>query len=170
MGYVPSRADSDVWMKKNEEFELWEYIAVYVDDLALSMKDPKAFNEKLTEKYKLKLKGVGPIHYHLGVEYTRDKDGTLAQGSGKYIDKMVDTYVQFYNDKPKEYACPLEKGDHPELDNSEFVDGEGIAQYQTMIGQLRWCVSLGRFDIFTATMSMTLLRIAPRKGHLVRLK
>jgi hypothetical protein len=170
MGYVPSKADSDVWMKKNIKLNLWEYVAVYVDDLALAMKEPEKFIKELREKYQYKLKGVGPLSYHLGAEYTRDKDGTLAQGSKTYIDKMVATYEQFFQEKPKEYACPLEKGDHPELDNSEFLDGEGIAQYQTMIGQLQWCISLGRFDIFTSTMSMSRWQIAPRKGHLDRLK
>jgi hypothetical protein len=134
------------------------------------MKDPETFIRTLRENYKYKLKGVGPISYHLGAEYTRDKDGTLTQGSKRYIEKMIATFEQFFQEKPKEYVSPLKKGDHPELDSSDFVDGEGIAQYQTMIGQLQWCISLGRFDIFTSTMSMSRWRVAPRKGHLDRLK
>ena len=43
----------------------YEYIAVYVDDLAISKQDPLAFCDTLKEKYKLKLKGVGPTSYHL---------------------------------------------------------------------------------------------------------
>ena len=42
------------------------YIAVYVDDLAICMKDQKSFCDTLKDKYKLKWKGVGPISYHLG--------------------------------------------------------------------------------------------------------
>ena len=41
------------------------------------MKDPQAFCDTLKEKYNLKLKGVGPLSYHLGCGYTRDEDGTL---------------------------------------------------------------------------------------------
>jgi hypothetical protein len=39
-----------------------------------------------------------------------------------------------------------------------------------MIGCLQWALSLGRFDIQTATMSMTRFCVAPRKGHLERVK
>ena len=49
----------------------------FLCDLAICMKDPKSFCDTLNEKYKLKLKGVGPISYHLGCGYTRDEDGTL---------------------------------------------------------------------------------------------
>jgi hypothetical protein len=72
--------------------------------------------------------------------------------------------------KPKEYTSPLEKGDHPEIDQSEELDNDGIKKYQTMIGCLQWAVSLGRFDIQTATMTMSCFRAAPRLGHLTRLK
>jgi hypothetical protein len=65
---------------------------------------------------------------------------------------------------------PLEKGDHPEIDTSEELDADGIKRYQTMIGCLQWAVSLGRFEIQTTTMTMSHFRVAPRKGHLVRLK
>jgi hypothetical protein len=45
--------------------------------------------------------------------------------------------------KPKEYTSPLEKGDHPEIDNTEKLDEEGIKKYQTMIGCLQWAVFWG---------------------------
>ena len=59
MGFKPSRADPDIWMKSSKDGSHYEYIAVYVDDLTISMKDPKSFCDKLKEKYKLKLKVVG---------------------------------------------------------------------------------------------------------------
>jgi hypothetical protein len=39
-----------------------------------------------------------------------------------------------------------------------------------MIDCLQCAVSLGRFDIQTATMTMSRFRVASRKGHLERLK
>ena len=58
MGFKPSKADPDIWMKSSKDGSHYEYIAVYVDDLAICMKDPKSFCDTLKEKYKLKLKGV----------------------------------------------------------------------------------------------------------------
>ena len=40
----------------------YEYIAVYVDDLAIAAKDPQAFCHELKRRYNLKLKGVGPLN------------------------------------------------------------------------------------------------------------
>jgi hypothetical protein len=71
---------------------------------------------------------------------------------------------------PKEYISPLEKGDHPEIDETKELGEDGIKKYQTMIGCLQWAVYLGRFDIQTATMTMLCFRSAPRAGNLNRLK
>jgi hypothetical protein len=70
--------------------------------------------------------------------------------------------------KPHENTLPLEQGDHPEIDTSKELDVVGIKRYQTMIGCRQWAVSLGRFDIQTATMTMSRFCFAPRKGHLER--
>ena len=41
--FKPSKADPDIWMRSSKDGTLYEYIAVYVDDLAIYMKDPKPF-------------------------------------------------------------------------------------------------------------------------------
>jgi hypothetical protein len=68
--------------------------------------------------------------------------------------------------KPRKYISPSEKGNHPEVDTSEELYAEGIKKYRTMIGSFQWAVSLGQFDIKTATMTMSWFRAAPRQGHL----
>ena len=168
MGFTPSRAENDIWMRPCEHG--YKYIATYVDDLAICLPDPQAIIDLLTETYGYKLKGTGPISYHLGCDYFRDDDGTLCSAPRKYIEKMIDSYVQMFGQKPKEATSPLERGDHPELDTSPELDAEGIKKYQSLIGSLQWAVSIGRFDITTAVMSMSSYRAAPRVGHLDRLK
>ena len=84
---------------------------------------------------------------------------------------MVDSYVQMFGGKPSQNVqAPLDKNDHPELDTSQLLDGEGINKYQSLIGTLQWTITLGRFDIATAVMSMSGFRVAPRIGHLQRLQ
>ena len=55
MGFKPSKADPDIWMKssKDDRSGYYEYIAVYVDDLAICTKDPQAFCHTLRETDKL---------------------------------------------------------------------------------------------------------------------
>ena len=72
---------------------------------------------------------------------------------------------------PKQnYTSPIEKNDHPELDNSELLDEDWTQKYQSLIGALQWVVTIGRFDVQTAVMSLSSFRAAPRRGHLNRVK
>ena len=65
---------------------------------------------------------------------------------------------------------PLYKNDHPELDTSEILEGDMAAKYLTMVGQLQWLVTLGRFDLHAHVATMSRFRTAPRQGHMDRLK
>ena len=67
---------------------------------------------------------------------------------------------------PPKYRSPMEKDAHPELDTSDPLKEDGIKRYQSLIGALQWCVTLGRFDIACAVMTMSCFRAAPNKNHL----
>ena len=97
------------------------------------MKDPKSFCDKLKEKDKLKLKGVGPINYHLGCGYTRDEDGTLVADPRKYVDIILESYEKTFGEKPKKIKKPPVGGDHTVSDISDFCDQDQIKQYQTIV-------------------------------------
>lgn len=168
LDFFPSRTETDIWMRKMKNH--YEYICVYVDDLIICSRHPKRIIDKLEKDHCFKLKGTGPIEFHLGCDYFRDQEGTLCYGPKKYIGKLIDEYEREFGDKPKRYSSPLERGDHPELDTSKLLDMRGIKQYQSLIGSLQWVVQLGRFDITTAVMTMSGFRSAPRVGHLDRVK
>jgi Reverse transcriptase (RNA-dependent DNA polymerase) len=169
MGFFPSKAENDIWMRKVGDH--YEYIARYVDDLAIASKNPKAITDALTNEHKFKLKGTGPISYHLGCDFYRDEHGVLCMRPKAYIEKIVDNYERLFGSKPKtNVTSPLEKGDHPELDTTEEEEVDGIKRYQSLIGALQWAISLGRFDIATAVMTLSKFRAAPRKGHTSRVK
>ena len=130
--FRPSRADPDVWMRPEPGGTCYEYIAVYVDDLAI--------------------------------------DGTLAADPRRYVNKILESYERMFKEKPRKSRPPLEGEDHPELDTSELCDEHQTKQFQTLIGQLQWLISLGRFDIAVHVMSLSRFRAQPRKGHLDRAK
>jgi hypothetical protein len=71
------------------------------------------------------------------MDLTRVDDGTLCISPMKYIEKRIKNYEKSFGIKPKEFAFPLEKGDHPELDSLELCNTELVAQYQSTIGSLR---------------------------------
>jgi hypothetical protein len=152
--FFPCKAEPDIWMRRNGN--QYEYVAVYVDDLAIAMIDPEAFVKVLVDKYNFKLKGTGPISFHLGMDFECDEDGTLCIIPRKYIEKMISTYEHMFGQSPKQtVTSPLEKGDHPELDESELLDVPGTTKYQSLIGALQWVVTIGRFDVTTAVMTLS---------------
>ena len=142
-----------------------------MDDLLIASKEPKTIIYELEEVHKFKLKGSDEVSYHLGCDFFRDITGTKCVGPRKYIDRITMMHEDMFGCKPKaNMSSPLESNDHPELDESPLLDDDGIAKYQSLIGALQWAISLGRFDIATAVMTMSSFRGAPRQGHLDRLR
>ena len=171
MGFTPSKANPCIWMRENQKLKCYEYVATYVDDLCIAAQDQGKIIQTLKEDHKLKVNGDGPLSHHLGADYTRDKDKTLVCQPKKYIDRLVDSYhSMFKQDPPKKMRIPLDKNDRPELDYTELLTGESTQHYLTMVGQLQWLVTLGRFDIHAQVTTMSRFRSAPRKGHLERLQ
>ena len=117
-----------VWMRANEEHDVYEYIVMYVDDLCIAAKNPQEIIDWLLDPKhgNFKLKGVGPLKYHLGCNFECDSDGTLCFSPIKYIEKMMDSYQQLFGESPKEAQLPLKKNDHPELDESKLLTLHGI--------------------------------------------
>ena len=61
------KADRCVWLR--EVKEKYEYIAIYVDDLLIASEEPHKIIQDFKGKFKLKIKGDGPLEYHLGCGY-----------------------------------------------------------------------------------------------------
>ena len=68
MGFKPSTTVPSTWMKYSKDDTHHEHIAVYIDDLAIYMEDPKPFCDKLRK--------IAPFNYHLGCGHTRNEDNT----------------------------------------------------------------------------------------------
>ena len=98
----------------------------------------------MLKDYKFKLKGVGPITFHLGCDFGRDPDGTMWFGPRKYAQCMLETYKMLFVTEPKKATSPLEKNDHPELNDSPELLSEDASKYQSMIGASQWLITLGR--------------------------
>jgi hypothetical protein len=150
--------------------DLYEYVATYANDLCLGMLDPKSFTNTLQNKSYFKLMATGPIDFHLGQSFSWNDNGEIKISVKRYVDKMIDTYVQLYGEKPRKASSPLEQNDHLEMDDSPFLGQVQTQQFQSLIGAMQWAVLIGRLDIATAVMSLSSFRAMPRRGHLERAK
>jgi Reverse transcriptase (RNA-dependent DNA polymerase) len=174
-GFLPCKTEPNIWMQPAADKSCYKVVAVYVDDLAFGIKEPIRFLEVLEDKHKFKLKGSGPISFHLGCHFERGQDGPLSVVPKQYIERMVNPqYKRMFACKPNKLnvSSPLDKGDHPETNTTEFLDTAGQQQYQSLIGSLQWAIIPGRIDVTTMAVLMTMssFRAQPCVGHLNRVK
>ena len=142
-----------------------------LDDLLIACTCASEFIHTLKRKHNLKIKGDGPLKYHLGCDYHLDQDGTLVALSKKYISKILDSFHQMFpGEIVPQVKSPLDKNDYSELDISDLASDDLITKFMCMIGQLQWAVILGRCDILAHAMPMPRFRLAPKVGHIERMK
>ena len=96
MGFSPSKADPCLWLRKAKCTTKYEYVDIYVDDLLIACDCASDFIHTLKKKHDLKIKGEGPLKYHLGCDYHMDPDGTLVAQPKKYISKILDSFHQMF--------------------------------------------------------------------------
>ena len=78
------------------------------------------------------------MKYHLRCDYHMDPDGTLVAQPKKYISKILDSFHQMFpGESLPQVKSPLDKIDHPELDNSELASDDLITKFMCMVGQLQ---------------------------------
>lgn len=166
-GYFPCKIDPDLWII--DKGDHYEYICVYVDDLIIISKDPMELIGKLKNEANYILKGVGEPEYYLGGDVRRIKnaDGskTTILSAKTYIKNVCDKIENLLEVRLRSYDAPLEAGYHPELDDTEFLYGSDISKYRMLVGCANWAVTLGRYDIMFATVTMARYNHLPRRGH-----
>jgi hypothetical protein len=107
---------------------------------------------------------MGPIQYHLGMDFFQDSNGVLCISAKKHINKMISSYENFFGSKPSQkYSSPLSKGDHPELETSEFLMRLKHRGIQSPISALQSAISIDRLDINTAVMTLPSFHAMPNK-------
>ena len=131
----------------------------------------RSITDLLETTHKFKLKGTGPLKFLLGCDHKREDDGTMCLAPRRYIEKMIDTNVRLFGEKPKtKFQSPLERNNRPKLDESELLELPQIKIFQSLVGSCQWVIQLGRFDIAVHIMTLSSFRTAPRIGHLTRMK
>ena len=122
----------------------------------MTMKDPQSLSDQLmTQPYNSKLKGSRELAFHLDCGFNQDSTRALCMDPGKYINCMEEAYVQHYKTKlVQRHRLALQKGGRPELGTYPFLNDEEKEIYQLLVGSNQWSVSIERFDIQSAIVTM----------------
>ena len=176
IGYVPTKADPDVWLRpatKSNGFEYYEVVLCYVDDVLAVSEDPKSTLEGLQSTFKLKDNKIAEPDMYLGAQLGKmqiDRHECWTMSAEKYVAASVKNVEEALAKRnlrlPTKCYTPLATDYRPELETSSELKADGVQYYQELIGVLRWAVELGRVDILLETALMSTHLALPRSGHL----
>ena len=162
MGYVPTKADPDVWLRpavKSNGFKYYELVLCYVDDVLAISTDPTKLLEGLKSTFTLKDNKIEIPDMCLGAMLGQmDVDGVQCwtMSAQKYVAESVKTVEEALAEKglrlPSKCCTPLSTDYKPELETTPELKADGVqSYYQELIGILRWAVEIGRVDILLET-------------------
>ena len=162
LGFEPSRADPDLWIKKTPYG--YDYIATHVDDVIVASKNPQDYIARIEQEYALRNIETDPSYY-LGSRLKRRPDGKLQMNMEEYCKETIRKYETKHNITLKKENIPMQVNVKPENDTSEILDESNHKDYQHIIGICQWLVIRGRIDITYAVSSLSRFSTCPRKGH-----
>ena len=149
-----SKADSCLYRHGDN---LW--VLVYVDDL-LVMGDPTSishFKSMLTNRFGIK--DLGPVHWYLGMEISRNRtNGTLQISQTQYI---KDVLAKFNMSDCHPRSSPLPTG----LQLPKATTRDTDFPYRELVGSLLYAAKATRPDIVHAVGLLTRHLIAPTNVH-----
>ena len=53
IGLTPSRSDQDLWLRKTDEYDGYDYIATHVDEIIIAAKDPSKYMNETEQKFQV---------------------------------------------------------------------------------------------------------------------
>lgn len=189
LGFKSSLADPDLWYKpivSADGFEYYSYILVYVDDLLIIDKEPKAFMEMIKTSFTVKPDSIEePKAYlgaNVGILYDEYNNKHWTMSSKDYCTKAIKNLKKKLEDDGFQYNKKLSDAHNgyspkqpfttasyrPEMDVSMDCTDAQVTLFQNMIGILRWVVELGRIDIAYEVSVLSRYLVQPRTGHLLQ--
>jgi len=106
LGYRPSYADPDVWMRpaiKENGFKYWEYVLCYVDDILSMSHRPEKTMQGIQRNFKIKGDKIAEPEFYLGATISKmfnsDAEECWAMDSDKYCESAVKNAEEVLNKK-----------------------------------------------------------------------
>jgi hypothetical protein len=177
MGYKPSYADPDVWLRpavKPDGFKYYEYILCYVDNVLSISGDPKKTMRRIQEDFKLKDDKIAEPDVYLGATIAKMSLGNgetcWTMSPEQYVKAAVTNVEEDSANHgkrlPSKCVTPFSCNYAPWLEETPELKADSVQRFQELIGQLRWAVESGRVDILLETSLLLSYLTMPRVGHL----
>ncbi len=159
LGFPPSRADPDIWLRLSKQStgeEYYEYVLFYVDNvLIISENAGTVLRKEIGQHFVLREESIGPQSQYLGGKHCKVtlENGMKAWafGSCQYVQaamRNVENHIAKTGGKlPYKAPTPLSSGYCSEIDVSPELGDIDASYFHSLVGVLRWIVELGCVDI-----------------------
>ena len=164
LGFQPSKADTSLFFYNKGGISI--FILVYVDDIIVASSTEKATVALLQDlKQEFALKDLGDLHYFLGIEVSKVKDG-IVLSQGKYASELLQR-VGMTQCKP--VSTPLPTSEKLSLYDGEVLGPEDATRYRSIVGALQY-LTLTRPDIAFPVNKVCQYLHAPTTVHWAAVK
>jgi hypothetical protein len=141
LGFQASKADTSLFFYSKGNTHV--FVLVYVDDIIVASYSEQATSALLQDlQKKFALKDLGDLHYFLGIEVTKLKNGILLTQE-KYASDLLQR-VGMSNCKP--VAIPLSTSEKLSLHEGTPLGTSDATNYRSIVGALQY-LTLTRPDI-----------------------
>lgn len=164
LGFNSSKADTSLFFFHKGEVTI--FLLGYVDDIIVASSTPNAINGLLRNlKQEFALKDLGELHYFLGIEVSKVKDGIVLT-QDKYASDLLKK-VNMSNCKP--VSTPISTSEKLSVHDGSLLGEKDATQYRSIVGALQY-LTLTRPDIAFAVNKVCQFLHAPTVVHWVAVK
>jgi hypothetical protein len=141
LGFTPSKGDTSLLLLSNKQVTM--FVLVYVDDIIVASSSQCATNVLLKNlEDDFALKDLGDLHYFLGIEVTKTKEGILLT-QDKYANELLKRAQMI---GCKSVSTPLSPSEKLSAHNGELLGLSDAMNYWSIVGRLQY-LTLTRLDI-----------------------
>jgi hypothetical protein len=164
LGFTPSTSDTSLFYFNKDGITV--FILVYVDDIIVASSSVDATRVLLTNlEREFALKDLGDLHYFLGIEVKRSREG-LHLSQERYATDIVKRASM---DKSKPVETPLSVTDKLSAMDGVPLGQDDATRYRSVVGALQY-LTLTRPDISFAVNKVCQFLHSPSSVHWVAVK
>jgi hypothetical protein len=164
LGFQASKADISLFFYNKGDITI--FVLVYVDDIIVASAREKATDALLRDlKGDFALKDLGDLHYFLGIEVNKVKDG-LVLTQEKYASDLLERVGMIYC---KPVSTPLSTSEKLSLHEGSLLGSNDASQYRNIVGALQY-LTLTRPDIAFSVNKACQFLHAPTTVHWAAVK
>jgi len=164
LGFKASKSDTSLFIYKKGEVMI--FMLIYVDDIIVTSSSQDAVAALLKDlKKDFALKDLGELHYFLGIEAKKEKNGILLS-QGKYAGDIL-ARVGMVKCKP--VSTPLSATEKLSCYEGSPLGAEGSTRYRSIVGALQY-LTLTRPDLAFSVNKVCQFLHAPTTVHWTAVK